>query len=38
MKAKHIKLADLLMPVSMALLTEFDDAYFGIDDNGAEEA
>jgi Fe-S-cluster containining protein len=38
MKAKHIKLADLLMPVSMALLTEFDDAYFGIDDNGAEGA
>jgi Fe-S-cluster containining protein len=38
MKAKHIKLADLLMPVSMALLTEFDDAYFGFDDNGAEGA
>ncbi len=36
-KGKHIKLADLLMPVSMALLTEFDEAYFGIEDDGAEE-
>jgi Fe-S-cluster containining protein len=38
MKAKHIKLADLLMPVSMALLTEFDRAFFGVDEKGAEGA
>ena len=28
--SKHIKMADLLVPVSMALLTEFNDEYLGI--------
>jgi len=31
-RSKHIKMADLLVPVSMALLTEFDGAYLGIPD------
>ncbi len=28
--SRHIKLADLLVPLSMALLTEYDDSYLGI--------
>jgi len=31
-RSKHIKMADMLVPVSMALLTEFDEAYLGIPD------
>ena len=31
MRASHIKLVDLLIPVSMALITLFDDEYFGIE-------
>jgi Fe-S-cluster containining protein len=36
---RHIKLADLLVPLSMALLTDYDDAYLGIGegDNPQEE-
>lgn len=30
MRAKHIKLVDLLIPVSMALITLFDDEFFGV--------
>jgi len=30
MKSKHIKMAELLVPVSMALLTEYDEIYLGI--------
>ena len=29
-KAQNIKLVDLLMPLSMALMTEFDDGFLGI--------
>jgi Fe-S-cluster containining protein len=29
-KTKHPKMADILMPVSMALLTEFNNEYLGI--------
>ncbi len=29
-KTKHLKMADILMPVSMALLTDFSDEYLGI--------
>jgi len=29
-KTKHLKIADILMPVSMALLTDFSDEYLGI--------
>ena len=28
--SRHIKLVDLLVPLSMALLTEYDDAYLGV--------
>lgn len=31
MRAQHIKLVDLLIPVSMALITLFDDEYFGVE-------
>jgi Fe-S-cluster containining protein len=30
--SRHIKMADMLIPVSMALLTDFNDAYIGIGD------
>jgi len=36
-QSRHIKLADLLVPLSMALLTEYDDAYLGIGDAGEEK-
>ena len=29
-QSKHIKLVDLLMPLSMALMTEFDEGFFGV--------
>lgn len=29
-RSRHIKLADLLVPLSMALLTDYDDAYLGV--------
>jgi len=29
-KTKHLKIADILMPISMALLTDFSDEYLGI--------
>jgi len=31
-KSKHIKLADVIVPLSMALLTIYDDEYLGIGD------
>ncbi|MEE4608381.1 MAG: YkgJ family cysteine cluster protein [Desulfobacteraceae bacterium] len=31
-RSRHIKLADLLVPLSMALLTAYDDAYLGVDE------
>ena len=34
-KSKHLKLVDLLVPLSMALTSDYNDNYFGI---GAEEA
>ena len=39
MRAKNIKLVDLLIPVSMALITLFDDEYFGVEykDTGMAE-
>jgi Fe-S-cluster containining protein len=30
LKSKYIQMGDMLMPLSMALLTEFDDAYLGV--------
>ncbi len=37
-RSKHIKLVDLLMPLSMALLTEFDEGFLGVatDDDDQE--
>jgi hypothetical protein len=29
----HVKMGDVLMPLSMALLTLFDESYLGIDEN-----
>ena len=29
-KTRHIKMADMLVPVSMAMLTDYDEAYFGL--------
>lgn len=29
-KSKHLKLSELLVPLSMALLTQYDDAYLGV--------
>ena len=34
LKSKHVKLVDLLIPVSMALITDYNEDYFGM---GAEE-
>ncbi|UCF94008.1 MAG: YkgJ family cysteine cluster protein [Desulfobacterales bacterium] len=34
LKSRYVKLADMLVPLSMALLTEYDEAYLGIDDGG----
>ena len=31
-RSKHVKMADMLIPVSMAMLTDFDDAYLGVSD------
>ena len=28
--SKHIKMADILVPVSMALITDYNDEYLGI--------
>ena len=33
----NIKLADLLVPLSMALLTNYDDAYLGLESKSAED-
>lgn len=30
MKSKHIKMSELLVPLSMALLTVYDEEYLGI--------
>ena len=36
-QSANIKLADLLMPLSMALITEFDDAFMGTEDSVSEK-
>ncbi len=35
--SRNIKLVDLLVPLSMALLTSYDDAYLGIDEETTED-
>jgi Fe-S-cluster containining protein len=37
LKAKHVKMGDVLMPLSMALLTVFDETYLGIAEHGEEQ-
>lgn len=36
-KSRHIKMAEILMPLSMALLADFNDEYLGISDNESSE-
>lgn len=36
LKSKHVKMGDVLMPLSMALLTVFDEAYLGLAKDQAE--
>ena len=36
-QSKHYKMADLLVPVSMALLTDYDETYLGIEDKGTTD-
>jgi Fe-S-cluster containining protein len=31
-KSRHFKMADILVPISMAILTDYDEAYLGIED------
>jgi Fe-S-cluster containining protein len=38
LKSRNIRLADLLVPLSMALITIYDDAYMGVGDPPKEEA
>jgi hypothetical protein len=33
LRSRHVKMGDVLMPLSMALLTVFDEAYLGINEN-----
>jgi Fe-S-cluster containining protein len=35
-RSKNVKMAETLIPLSMALLTEFDEAYLGIGENSGE--
>ena len=37
MKSKHIKLVDLLVPLSMAILTDYNDEYFGFENDDKEK-
>ena len=38
LKSRNVRLADLLVPLSMALITDYDDAYLGVGDPPEEEA
>jgi Fe-S-cluster containining protein len=38
LESKHVKMGDVLMPLSMALLTVFDDDYLGIKENDEKKA
>jgi len=37
-KSKHVKMAEILVPLSMAILTDYDDAYLGIGEKKSDEA
>jgi len=36
-QSRHVKMADVLVPLSLALLTDYDEAYLGINDPSSEE-
>ena len=36
-ESRNVKLADLLVPLSMALISDYDDVYLGIEDEEVEE-
>ena len=36
-KSRHIKMAEILVPISMAILTDYDDAYLGIGEQAPEK-
>lgn len=38
LKSRYVKLADILVPLSSALLTEYDEIYFGLKEAPADEA
>jgi hypothetical protein len=35
-KSKNVRLADILVPLSMALITDYDDVYLGLAEEPAE--
>lgn len=37
LKSRHIKLADILVPLSTALITEYDEIYFGFKEDPTDE-
>jgi Fe-S-cluster containining protein len=37
-KSKHVKMADMLLPLSMAIITSFDEVYLGLKEPPAEES
>lgn len=37
LKSRYIKLADILVPLSTALITEYDEIYFGLKDDPGDE-
>jgi hypothetical protein len=36
-KSRYIKLADILVPLSTALITEYDEIYFGLKEDLPDE-
>jgi Fe-S-cluster containining protein len=38
MKSRHIKMAEILVPLSMALLTSYDETYLGVGEEDSEAA
>ena len=37
-KSKHIKMVDMLIPLSMAIITEFDEVFLGLKDDQEDES
>ena len=36
MQTRHFRMAEVIVPLSMALITDYDEAYLGIGDEKAE--